>query len=306
MKEVIYFSHDANAMTDTKILNMRADYGLEGYGLFWAIIEQLRSEDNYILPRNKNTYRAIKVNTNTTIDVEKYIEDCINEYGLFVISDDGEYFYSKSLKRRMDIKDKNKIKRSEAGKKGAEKRWKNGESIAMPSDNDSNAMAMPLEDVAKPSEKMANNGKVKESKVKEKKVKKIININKTKLNETFNLIINNNTKEIAEKNKLTEPQVQGFLNILKRLELTVTKVFIDISMPNEVQRYKLSTYAILELYKSSYKVYLDKLRSDTLINKFFKTKEYMGEVDEDDKDCLNEFMSYFIRCIQKELEDSEK
>lgn len=28
-KETYYFSHDSNAITDTKILNMRADYGLE-------------------------------------------------------------------------------------------------------------------------------------------------------------------------------------------------------------------------------------------------------------------------------------
>lgn len=28
-KETYYFSHDSNAITDTKILNMRSDYGLE-------------------------------------------------------------------------------------------------------------------------------------------------------------------------------------------------------------------------------------------------------------------------------------
>ena len=39
MKEIVFFSHDANAMNDTKILNMRADYGIEGYGLYWVIIE---------------------------------------------------------------------------------------------------------------------------------------------------------------------------------------------------------------------------------------------------------------------------
>lgn len=27
----IYFSHDANALTDIKIATMRSDYGLEGY-----------------------------------------------------------------------------------------------------------------------------------------------------------------------------------------------------------------------------------------------------------------------------------
>lgn len=309
MKDTYFFSHDANALTDTKILNMRADYGLEGYGLFWAIIEQLRCEENYSLPRNKNTYRALKINTNTSIDVEKYINDCINEYGLFKVSEDGESFYSCSLKRRMAIKDEKKLRRSEAGKKGAEKRWKNNDDTTDTPQENGNAMANALQNdgnaITKPSEKMANNGKGKESKGKEKKVKKIININKTKLNETFDFIINNNTKEIAEKNKLTEPEVQGFFNILKRLDLIPSKEWIGIMMPNEVMRYKLSTYAIFEIYKSSYKVFLKNLGSMILINKYEKTREYIGNADENDNKKLNEFMSYFIRCIQDELENSE-
>lgn len=310
MKEVLYFSHDANALTDTKILNMRADYGLEGYGLFWAIIEQLRCEENYSLPRNKNTFRAIKINTNTSIDVEKFVNDCINEYELFEVSEDGEVFYSCSLRRRMVIKDEKKLKRSEAGKKGAEERWKNKNNSTENDNakkNNGNAMANASQDngnaITKPNEKMANDGKGKESKGKEKKVKKIININKTKLNETFNLIINNSTKEIAEKNEMSETEVKGFFNILKRLELIISKEFIGIMMPNNIKRFKLSTYAILELYKSSYKVYLNQLGSMTLINKYEKTREYMGDADEDDKNSLNEFMSYFIRCIQDELEN---
>lgn len=75
-KETYYFSHDSNAITDTKILNIRADYGLEGYGLFWAIIEMLRNKEKYKLELSKNTYRDVKTLTNTTIDVEKYINEC--------------------------------------------------------------------------------------------------------------------------------------------------------------------------------------------------------------------------------------
>ena len=297
MKEVIYFSHDANAMTDTKILNMRADYGMEGYGLFWAIIEQLRSEENYILPLSKNT---LKVNTNTSINIEEYINNCINEYGLFNVSDDGKYFYSNSLKRRMSIKDEKKIRRSEAGKKGAEKRWKNGNDMAMPLEDDSNAIVMPQKDVAKPSKKMANDGKIKE-----KKVKEIININETKLNETFNLIINNNIKELAEKNKISELELQGYINVLKRLKIYVSKEFLKIMMPGEVELYKYAYYAILELYKSSYKVYINKLRKEVIVNKYEKTREYIGSIQiENDKNFIKEFMSYFIRCLQNELDNS--
>ena len=174
MKDTYFFSHDANALTDTKILNMRADYGLEGYGLFWAIIEQLRCEENYSLPRNKNTYRAIKMNTNTSIDVGDYIDDCIGEYGLFEASEDGMSFYSNSLKRRMAIKDEKKMRRSVAGKKGAEKRWNESNNSAEDSNaikNNNNAIKEDSNAITKPSEKMANDSKVKESIRKESKVK---------------------------------------------------------------------------------------------------------------------------------------
>ena len=77
-----------------------------GYGLYWAILEMLRNESTYKLPLNKNTYRAIKMQTGTTIDVEKYLNDCINEYkddengnGLF--NSDKKSFWSASLLRRM-------------------------------------------------------------------------------------------------------------------------------------------------------------------------------------------------------------
>ena len=109
-KETYYFSHDSNAITDTKILNMRADYGLEGYGLFWAIIEMMRNEESYKLQADKKIYRAIKTLTNTNIDVEKYVQDCINEYELF--KEDNGYFFSNSLLKRM----LEKVKQRKLGK----------------------------------------------------------------------------------------------------------------------------------------------------------------------------------------------
>lgn len=127
-KDTYYFSHDANALSDPKILAMRCDYGLEGYGLYWAIIEMLRNEATYKLPLNKNTYRAIKIQTGTTIDVEKYVNDCIKEYGnnetengLF--NTDGKSFWSASLLRRMEQYETLKEKRSQAGKKAMQNRW---------------------------------------------------------------------------------------------------------------------------------------------------------------------------------------
>lgn len=82
----------------------------------------LRNESTYKLPLNKNTYRAIKMQTSTNIDVEKFIDDCINEYkdsgsGLFT-SKDG-MFWSASFLRRMQKYETLKDKRRQA----ANARW---------------------------------------------------------------------------------------------------------------------------------------------------------------------------------------
>ena len=114
-KDAYYFSHDANALTDPKILAMRCDYGLEGYGLYWAIIEMMRNEETYRLNYSKNTFRAIKSLTNTTIEIEKYINDCINDYELFKVEDNK--LFSNSLLRRMEDYDHKKTISRENGKK---------------------------------------------------------------------------------------------------------------------------------------------------------------------------------------------
>ena len=131
-KETYYFSHDSNAITDTKIHNMRDDYALEEYALLWAIIEMMRNEESYKLQADKKIYRAIKALTNTNIDVEKYVQDCINEYELF--KEENGYFFSNSLLKRMLEKDR----KSAVAKEKAEKRWNNN-AIAMQQQCSSNA-----------------------------------------------------------------------------------------------------------------------------------------------------------------------
>lgn len=102
-KEAYYFSHDSNASADPKILNMRLDYGLEGYGMYWMIVELLRDQEQYSLPYEQSTFRALAMHMHSKVDtVHKFIKDCIEIYGLF--HDNGEQFYSLSLFKRMDKK----------------------------------------------------------------------------------------------------------------------------------------------------------------------------------------------------------
>ena len=48
-KDTFYFSHDYNVRNDIKIKKLINKHGFLGYGLFWAIIEDLYNNTN-VLP----------------------------------------------------------------------------------------------------------------------------------------------------------------------------------------------------------------------------------------------------------------
>jgi len=108
MKDAYYFSHDANAQNDPNIVKLLFKHGWSGYGLYWAIIEKLRNEPEYIMDTD---YDMIAYALRTNSDL---IESIIGDFNLFVI--EKECFYSPSLKRRMGRLDEIKEKRVYAGK----------------------------------------------------------------------------------------------------------------------------------------------------------------------------------------------
>lgn len=114
-----YFSHDSNARNDDKIIALRMKYGWEGYGIYWAIVEKLRDSSNYTCVKD---YNLIAFDLRS--DAAK-IKSIIEDFGLFAFTEDGKCIYSESLMRRMEIKNDQSKKLSEAGKKGNEIRWAN-------------------------------------------------------------------------------------------------------------------------------------------------------------------------------------
>lgn len=153
MKDAYFFSHDSNARTDPKVISMLLDHKAEGYGLYWCIIEILSEQDEYKLKKNKMTYNAIAMAMlSDVMAVENFVMAMLSDYELLLT--DGEYFWSDSLIKRMEKKEQNRKKRSDAGKKGAESRWNNG-------NNNGNAMAIASDVIATASGIMANDGKGK-------------------------------------------------------------------------------------------------------------------------------------------------
>lgn len=96
--KVLYFSHDCNAMGDNKITDLRADYGMEGYGVYWGIVEALSREPDLTLPYTKHKVASLRLSMAPSFDMKKFIDDCI---GLGLFESDGKRFWSESLKKRL-------------------------------------------------------------------------------------------------------------------------------------------------------------------------------------------------------------
>lgn len=117
MAKISYFSHDSNARNSEKLLNVRMKYGAAGYGIYFMIIERLREEVEYM---SVTDYNVIAFDLRVDSSVVKAI---VEDFGLFDFTEDGEFFYSESLMRRMSAKDNISKSRSAAGKKAANIRW---------------------------------------------------------------------------------------------------------------------------------------------------------------------------------------
>lgn len=130
-----YFPHDSNARNSDKIIRLRMKYKSAGYGVYFMILERLRDEPDYMSVKDYNMI-AFDLREDASL-----IKSVVEDFGLFVFTEDGKYFYSESFMRRMKIKDETVKKRSEAGKIGSEKRWARNKEIANATEIDSKAIA---------------------------------------------------------------------------------------------------------------------------------------------------------------------
>ena len=120
-----YFPHSSNARNTDKLINLRMQHKAAGYGVYFMILERLREEPEYMSVKDYNMI-AFDLRVDASL-----IKSVVEDFGLFVFTEDGKYFYSESFKHRMEIMDSKTKKLSEAGKKGNEKRWgKKNEFIA--------------------------------------------------------------------------------------------------------------------------------------------------------------------------------
>ena len=103
-------------------------HGYQGYGIFWALIEDLYQNANSI----ETDYELIAYDLRVDVVL---VQSIINDFELFQVQNG--IFSSISIKRRMSVR----IDKSLKAKENAERRW-NKNATAMQTQCDGNAMAM--------------------------------------------------------------------------------------------------------------------------------------------------------------------
>lgn len=193
-RTTFYFSHDYNANNDVKILFMRQQLGMEGYGIYWFVIESLASAGG-TLPLKIIPVLAMQMQA-TDVKVRAVVE----AFDLFVI--EGDAFFS--LRLNEHIATRNNL--IESGKKSAQKRWGNNEPIGLPINQPIN------EPIGQPN---AKERKGKEIKGKERK------LNETQITACIEYV------GIFQKKKITSETVLKLWEIFQLKEVTAGKYYKD-------------------------------------------------------------------------------
>jgi len=122
-KAAYYFSHDANARSDSKIMQLRSLHGLKGYGAYWIIIELLKEAGGFLDMKSKYATHGLALEMDaSTAFVKDFLKTCVEDFGLFEMDADTRLF-SPSLLGRIEKYETLVQKRKDA----ASKRWTNAE-----------------------------------------------------------------------------------------------------------------------------------------------------------------------------------
>ena len=120
MKKDQYIPHEVSMRNTTEVMNLIENERMAGYGIYWALLEYLRTQDDYVgdLRVLKSLARQLKTKL-------AKIESVLNGYGLFIVTDYS--FRSRKLESAMKpLEDKRKamskqnVGKAEANRKQSE------------------------------------------------------------------------------------------------------------------------------------------------------------------------------------------
>lgn len=87
-KDDVYFPHFARARNDRKIKRLRKDFKLEGYAVYFMILEILREQPGYKYPFDDIDLLADEIDISLPI-----LNTILSSYGLFKIENDNEKMF---------------------------------------------------------------------------------------------------------------------------------------------------------------------------------------------------------------------
>jgi hypothetical protein len=146
-KDAYYFPHFSNARHDRKLKRVIKDLGIEGYGIYFMVLEVLRDQQDFKYPVADIDLLADEFGTS-----ESKLSVVIKNYDLFEVDEQSNFFSTKQALYLQPY-----IERTEKARNMARKRWDNVKS---------QPKAIPE---AMPEHSLSNARKGKESKVKESK-----------------------------------------------------------------------------------------------------------------------------------------
>jgi hypothetical protein len=124
-KDAYYFPHFCNARHDRKIKRLRKELGLEGYGIYFMLLETLREQQDLMYPIDDIDLLAEEFGTS-----EQKIRVVICNYELFQLDPEQKFFSPKML-IYLEPYFKMKEQRRDAGLKSAAKRLSNDRSTTV-------------------------------------------------------------------------------------------------------------------------------------------------------------------------------
>jgi len=146
-KDAFYFPHFCNARHDRKLKRVQKELGIEGYGIYFMLLEILREQTDLRYPLSEIDLLADEFGTS-----EQKVRVVICNYDLFQVDENQNFFSFKMIIYLQPY-----FEKSERAREAANKRWNNANAYT-------NAIEM---------QSVSNASKVKETKVKETKLNKI-------------------------------------------------------------------------------------------------------------------------------------
>jgi len=130
--ENVYFPHYVNARNDRKIRRVRKELGVEGYGIFYMLLEVLREQSDLKYPLEDIDLLAEDFGTS-----EQKIRVVICNYKLFEVDKDQLFFSPKQIEYLQPY-----FAKSNRAKHAALVRWNKEDANAMQMHSNGNANAM--------------------------------------------------------------------------------------------------------------------------------------------------------------------